>query len=56
MKEYALVGQKDEFYLCEVCGQVVRVARAGPGALFCCGEPMRLLDPDEVKRLGLEKQ
>ena len=50
------MGQKDEFYLCEVCGQIVRVARAGPGALFCCGEPMRRLEPEEVDRLRLQNQ
>jgi superoxide reductase len=38
------VGRDNELYRCEVCGQIVRVVKAGPGALFCCGEPMRRID------------
>jgi len=38
------MGKKDELYVCQVCGQQVRVVKAGPGALYCCGEPMNLGD------------
>ena len=37
------MGQKGELYRCEICDQEVRVTRAGPGRLYCCGEPMTLV-------------
>ena len=40
------MGKKGERYLCEVCGQVVDVVVAGPGRLYCCGEPMVRLESD----------
>jgi len=42
------MGQEGELYRCEICGQEVRVTRAGPGRLYCCGEPMTLVEPDEA--------
>jgi desulfoferrodoxin-like iron-binding protein len=41
------MGQEGELYRCEICGQEVRVTLAGPGRLYCCGEPMTLVRPDE---------
>jgi superoxide reductase len=32
-----------EAYLCEVCGNKVRVLESGDGELVCCGEPMKAL-------------
>lgn len=32
-----------ETYLCEICGNKVKVLEAGPGALVCCGKPMKLV-------------
>jgi len=31
----------DEVYLCEICGNKVRVIEAGGGVLVCCGESMK---------------
>lgn len=36
------MGEKNEIYKCDVCGQVVEVKEAGAGELVCCGEPMKL--------------
>lgn len=30
----------NEVYLCEICGNKVKVLETGPGQLVCCGEPM----------------
>lgn len=35
-------------YECEVCGNIVQVYRAGKGELVCCGQPMKLLEPNTV--------
>lgn len=35
------VGQK--FY-CEICGNEVEVTEVGGGELYCCGQPMELVD------------
>ncbi len=32
-----------EVYLCEICGNKVRVLEAGVGELVCCGQPMKLV-------------
>lgn len=40
------MGQKGEQYRCQVCGQEVVVTKAGPGRLYCCGEPMLLVDAE----------
>jgi len=34
--------QQRQVYLCEKCGNVVEVLRAGAGTLVCCGQPMTL--------------
>ncbi|MBN1592102.1 MAG: desulfoferrodoxin FeS4 iron-binding domain-containing protein [Candidatus Coatesbacteria bacterium] len=31
-----------EIYKCEKCGNIVEMVHGGPGALVCCGEPMKL--------------
>ena len=41
------MGQEGELYRCEICGQEVRVTQAGPGRLYCCGEPMVLVSRAE---------
>jgi superoxide reductase len=33
----------NEVYLCEICGNKVKVLEDGPGQLVCCGEPMKLV-------------
>ncbi|UCC32971.1 MAG: desulfoferrodoxin FeS4 iron-binding domain-containing protein [Candidatus Bathyarchaeota archaeon] len=30
-----------ETYLCEICGNKVKVLEAGVGTLVCCGQPMK---------------
>ncbi len=29
-----------EVYLCEICGNKVKVLESGKGTLVCCGKPM----------------
>ncbi|MDH5200694.1 MAG: desulfoferrodoxin FeS4 iron-binding domain-containing protein [Candidatus Bathyarchaeota archaeon] len=33
-----------EVYLCEICGNKVKVLENGPGQLVCCGQPMIKVD------------
>jgi superoxide reductase len=33
-----------EIYKCEICGNIVEVLHAGPGALVCCGQEMNLFE------------
>jgi desulfoferrodoxin-like iron-binding protein len=33
-----------EVYLCEICGNKVKVQESGPGVLVCCGEPMKKVE------------
>lgn len=35
---------KKQVYKCGVCGNIVEVLHAGGGELFCCGQPMTLLN------------
>ncbi len=37
------MAQKAEVFECEVCGNIVEVVHAGPGALVCCSRTMKLL-------------
>jgi superoxide reductase len=34
----------NEIYLCDICGNKVKVVEAGPGVLVCCGQPMAKVD------------
>ena len=34
------------FYRCEVCGNIVVQAYDGGGVLSCCGQPMKVIDPN----------
>lgn len=36
-----------EVYLCEICGNKVKVLEAGVGTLACCGEPMKLVPKEK---------
>jgi len=36
--------QVDEVYLCEICGNKVKVLEAGGGELTCCGEAMNKVE------------
>ena len=37
-----------DIFKCEACGNIVEVVHSGPGELVCCGEPMKLLNPNTV--------
>jgi superoxide reductase len=41
-------------YKCNVCGNIVEVLHEGRGQLFCCGQPMQLLE-EKVVDVGKEK-
>lgn len=32
-----------DIYLCEICGNKVKVLESGVGTLVCCGRPMKLV-------------
>lgn len=38
-----------DVYLCEICGNKVKVMEAGVGVLVCCGEPMKLVEKGKKK-------
>ncbi|TLM68111.1 MAG: desulfoferrodoxin [Deltaproteobacteria bacterium] len=38
----------NEVYKCSLCGNIVEVVHAGPGALVCCNQPMTLLTENTV--------
>ncbi len=37
------VQEVNEKYYCEICGNEVKVTKAGGGELICCGKPMELV-------------
>ncbi|MBW1990818.1 MAG: desulfoferrodoxin FeS4 iron-binding domain-containing protein [Deltaproteobacteria bacterium] len=36
--------QAGQEYLCKVCGNQVKVVKAGGGVLVCCGIPMKMVE------------
>jgi superoxide reductase len=40
--------QEGEMYSCKICGNVVEVVAAGSGILVCCGQPMQIVEAEEV--------
>lgn len=38
------VTAKGERYLCEICGNEVKVEKVGGGTLVCCGQEMALIE------------
>jgi len=36
------MAEQDKIYVCDLCGQEVRVAKSGAGTLVCCDQPMRI--------------
>ena len=38
------MSEKLQIYKCAMCGNIVEVICASSGELFCCGQPMELLD------------
>ena len=45
----------NEFYRCNVCGNIVNVVYVGGGILVCCGQPMELLMEKTAAQEGKEK-
>ena len=37
---YCIMTKVNEVYLCEICGNKVKVLESGAGTLVCCGEDM----------------
>lgn len=37
-----------EVYVCEVCGNMVEQIQVGTGIMYCCGQPMKLVEADAV--------
>jgi len=35
------MAEQGAVYLCEICGNKVKVLEAGDGELVCCGQPMK---------------
>ena len=33
-----------QVYLCEICGNIVKVLETGAGTLVCCGQDMTLVE------------
>lgn len=44
--------KENEYYYCEICGNLVRVIKGGGGALVCCGQDMILTSEDEARRIA----
>jgi len=41
------VEKEDEKYKCNICGNEVKVTKAGGGTLVCCGQDMELIEEEE---------
>lgn len=39
---------RDEVYVCESCGQEIKVKKGGTGTLICCGKPMKKETAEEA--------
>jgi len=39
-----MANQAGQVYICEICGNKVKMLVAGKGVLICCGQPMKLTD------------
>lgn len=46
--------KEKQIYRCNICGNIVEVLEVGGGELFCCGEPMEVLE-EKTKEEGQEK-
>jgi superoxide reductase len=40
--------KKNQIYKCEICGNLVNVVHDADGSLVCCGDEMKLLEPNTV--------
>ena len=49
------MAEKNGFYKCNICGNLVEVVEAGQGNLVCCGEEMNKLEEKWTENEGNEK-
>ena len=54
MKRVVKMTELNQVYKCNICGNIVEMVHAGPGELFCCGQPMALMKENTVDA-SLEK-
>ena len=38
------MAEQGKIYVCDLCGQEVKVEKSGVGTLVCCDQPMRVKD------------
>ncbi|HDN95552.1 MAG TPA: desulfoferrodoxin [Thermoplasmatales archaeon] len=48
------MAERHEVYKCEICGNIIGVLHGGKGQLYCCGQPMKLLEVKKEEQ-GYEK-
>ncbi len=48
------MAERYEVYKCEICGNVVEVLHGSAGQLYCCGQPMKLMEVKKEEE-GYEK-
>lgn len=48
------VGNKNEVYKCDICGNILEVLHVGVGELVCCGQPMTL-KKENTQEAAIEK-
>jgi len=36
------MAEEGKIYICDICGQEVRVVKSGVGTLVCCDQPMHI--------------
>ncbi|MFQ6110064.1 MAG: desulfoferrodoxin FeS4 iron-binding domain-containing protein [Candidatus Aminicenantales bacterium] len=36
------MAEQGKTYVCELCGQEIRVVKSGVGTLVCCNKPMKI--------------
>lgn len=48
------MAERHEVYKCGICGNIIEVLHGGKGQLYCCGQPMKLLEVKKEEQ-GYEK-
>ncbi|MCK4393603.1 desulfoferrodoxin FeS4 iron-binding domain-containing protein, partial [Candidatus Bipolaricaulota bacterium] len=36
------MAEEGKIYICDICGQEVKVTKSGAGTLVCCNQPMHI--------------
>ncbi|MGB8953054.1 MAG: desulfoferrodoxin FeS4 iron-binding domain-containing protein [Candidatus Aminicenantales bacterium] len=42
------MAEQGKTYVCSICGQEVRVTKAGIGTLVCCNKPMKKKEESKI--------